>query len=86
MKFRDPFTILKFLGGSIDIHISMAISAAIAYFKYYKQLDCSGIEPENEEFLQLSDYSDVKFMFIIHCLCILNLMLKWVIDSKKYYQ
>ena len=51
MKFRDPFTILKFLGGSIDIHISMAISAAIAYFKYYKQLDCSGIEPENGEFL-----------------------------------
>ena len=51
MQLRDPFTILKFLGGSIAIHISMAIFAGIAYFKFYKQLDCSGIEPENGEFL-----------------------------------
>ena len=35
MKFKDPLATLKFMGGAISIHISMALFAFYAYFINY---------------------------------------------------
>tara|TARA_B110000285_G_C14801269_1_gene457569 strand:+ start:77 stop:214 length:138 start_codon:yes stop_codon:yes gene_type:complete len=42
MKFTDPLSTLKFMGGAISIHASMAVYAYYAYFDSYNLIaNCS---------------------------------------------
>ena len=77
MKFIDPLATLKFMGGAISIHISMAFFAFYSYYYSYGSLsDCSNLEPfipgddETEAYLKLSTFYDVKLMMIGHLTCI----------------
>lgn len=85
MHLRDPFTVLKFLGGSVPIHVSMAISSYII-FHLQEQLDCSDIKPANNEYVNISEFYEIKIMFWIHCFLIFQKVLIWSIDSRDYFK
>lgn len=85
MYLRDPFTILKFLGGSVPIHVSMAISSFIL-FHMQEQLDCSGIQPANNQYVNISEFYEIKIMFWIHCFLIFQKVLIWTINSRNYFK
>ena len=62
MKFIDPLSSLKFMGGALSIHFAMSFYAFFAYYRGYKLIaNCD--HPDT--------YYDVALMFYSHLVCIL---------------
>ena len=69
MKFLDPLSSLKFMGGAVSIHSSMAVYAYFSYYKGYKLIrNCSSGDPDK--------YFDVALMFYSHLICIVLYIMK----------
>ena len=77
MKFIDPLSSLKFMGGAISIHASMALYAFYAYYRGYKLIaNCNAGDPDT--------YFDVALMFYSHLVCIaFYIYKKWNPINKK---
>lgn len=84
MKFINPLATLKFMGGAISIHISMACYAFYAYYYSLASIsDCSHIQPFIEgEDLKISTYYDIQLMMMAHVVCIVLDVVQRCIQSK----
>ena len=72
MKFVDPLSVMRYLGGSLPIHISMALYSAYILFEVKPSLKCwYGFKGTTKDNL----FDDVWVIFAAHITCIIAQLL-----------
>ena len=63
MKYKDPLTVLQYMGGSLPVHICMSVFAGYVYYSDANDFPCKDPNTQKEV---LDYFNDIKYMFYVH--------------------